>query len=362
MKTARFGCLGSLLACLGCLDPAADNAKRDEAVGQASDAGLDVSVEGGLAAVRHIDEGQLRLWENAPTLDLRIRSQRVPRSLELVVDNCMPAAVLGSRSGQVTIEPRKRPWPTSCRFSLQLASVVSELRLADPAAEEPGTFHFGVMSDVQTGIDTVHQIYARINQLPRIAFVLGIGDLTEEGTVPELQRFQAELRHLNVPYYVTLGNHELGTTPPPYHDYFGRGSSSYVFRGVRFTLLDSAEGTVAERAYEWLDDWLARGRSSVHVAAMHIPPFDHTGIRNGSFVSRNEAAALLGKLAGAGVDLTLYGHVHSYRHFVNAGIDAHISGGGGATPEPFDTTGRHFLDVTVAPTGVQRVDVVRVDE
>ncbi len=362
MKTVQLCWLGPVLACLGCLDPAADNAKRDEAVGRASAAGLSVNVQGGLAAVRGLDENRLELWENAPSLELSIRSDRVPRALDLVVDNCMPAAVLSTRQGQVKIESRPRERPTACRFTLELATKTTELRLADPTADELSTFHFGVLSDIQTGIVNVHEIYARINQEPRILFVLGVGDLTETGTVPELERFKTELRHLNVPYYATLGNHELHVSPPPYHDHFGRGSSSYLFRGVRFTLLDSAEQTIAERTYEWLDEWLALGQSSVHIVATHIPPFDPTGLRNGSFVSRNEAAAFVGKLAGANVDLTLYGSIQTYRRFVNAGIEAHISGGGGATPEPFDTTGRHFLDVTASASGVQGVKVVRVDE
>ena len=43
-------------------------------------------------------------------------------------------------------------------------------------------------------------------------------------------------------------------------------------------------------------------------------------------------AKLLGMLSAAGVDLTLYGHVHTYLEFTNAGIPAYISGGGGAIP------------------------------
>ncbi len=321
-----------------------------------------MEVRGGLAAIRKLDENRLQLWENAPSLELSIRSDRVPRSLELVVDNCMPAAVLTTRRGQVKIESPQRARPTACFFRVELGTPTSELRLADPTADELSAFHFGVLSDIQTGIVNVHEIYARINQEPRIAFVLGIGDLTETGTVPELERFKTELQHLNVPYYATLGNHELHVSPPPYHDHFGRGSSSYLFRGVRFTLMDSGEQTIAGRAYEWLDEWLELGQSSVHVVATHIPPFDPTGLRNGSFVSRNEAAAFVGKLAGGAVDLTLYGSIHTYRRFVNAGIEAHISGGGGATPEPFDTTGRHFLDVSLSARGVEGVKVVRIDE
>jgi hypothetical protein len=62
------------------------------------------------------------------------------------------------------------------------------------------------------------------------------------------------------------------------------------------------------------------------------------------------------------VDLTLYGHIHSYYAFDNAGIPAYISGGGGAIPERFDQIGRHFLTVDVAAErGVERVATVRVD-
>jgi len=94
---------------------------------------------------------------------------------------------------------------------------------------------------------------------------------------------------------------------------------------------------------------------------MHIPPLDPTGVRNGAFASRNEAATLLGRFAENGVDLTLYGHIHSYYEFDNAGIPAFISGGGGAIPERFDHMGRHFMVIEVsAGGGVLGTRVVRV--
>jgi hypothetical protein len=62
------------------------------------------------------------------------------------------------------------------------------------------------------------------------------------------------------------------------------------------------------------------------------------------------------------VDVTLYGHIHSYYHFENAGIPAYISGGGGSHPERFDQIGRHFLLVHADPVSeTLRVEVVRVD-
>ncbi len=357
MTSVRVGWSSLLLTCLGCVEPGADRAERDAHVGQASRAGLDVEVAGGLAAVRGLDETRLHLWENAPSLELRIESEQVPRSFELLVENCMPQAVLSIRRGQATFEAKPRERPTACRFELRLESSVSELRLADPVADDLGPFHFGVMSDVQDGIERIGEMYARINEEPQIAFMIATGDLTVDGTVAQLEQFQSEMKSLNVPYYVTLGNHELRVSPPPYHDYFGRGSSSFLFREVRFTLLDAANATLDSHVYDWLGDWLDLGQSNVHVVAMHVPPFDPTGRRNGSFSNRTEAAALLGKLASGGVDLTLYGHIHTYHHFTNAGIDAHISGGGGADP-----SNRHFLDVAVDANGIQDVRVVRVDQ
>jgi 3',5'-cyclic-AMP phosphodiesterase len=72
---------------------------------------------------------------------------------------------------------------------------------------------------------------------------------------------------------------------------------------------------------------------------------------------------LLGRMARGSVDLTLYGHIHTYLSFENAGIEAHISGGGGAIPERFDGIGRHFLVVDVDPQrGVTDRYIVDIDD
>ena len=201
-----------------------------------------------------------------------------------------------------------------------------------------------------------------MNADPSIAFVVSAGDLTSQGKALQLERFQRELEKLSVPFFATLGNHELGTSSVPFHDYFGRADFRFVYRSMQFTFLDSGSATIDPLVYEWLDGWLAEGQSRVHAVIMHIPPIDPIGVRNGSFADRNEAAKLLAKLAGGHVDLTLYGHIHSYYPFSNAGIPAYISGGGGAIPERFDGIGRHYLTIDVDPArGVLQTAIVRID-
>jgi Icc protein len=345
-----------------CLRPSEERALRDEQIGQDATDDVSVSVTDGHAAVRELGADRIRLWASAPRFELRLTWQASPPpEVLLEVLNCMPRAALEATPAvTVTLSQRDDDGRCSFRFS-PLASEL-ELRVAPPDTEAPSAFRFAVMSDVQEAIDRVQDIYTLMNEQPDVDFLLGAGDLTERGNAPELERFERELHGLDIPYYTTLGNHELGESPSLYQDYYGRGSQSFTYRGVRFTLLDSASATLDPIVYDWLDDWLDLGREQGHVVAMHIPPLDPIGVRNGAFASRNEAGKLLGRLAEAGVDLTVYGHIHSYYHFENAGIPAYVSGGGGAIPERFDHIGRHFLVVDVDPSEERfDVSVVRVD-
>jgi Icc-related predicted phosphoesterase len=176
-----------------------------------------------------------------------------------------------------------------------------------------------------------------------------------------MDRFQRELQQLRVPFYATSGNHDIAADDATFREWFGRGSFHFSFRGVDFTALDSASATIDPTVYGWLDGWLDGSRDAVHVITTHIPPLDPVGERNAAFASRAEAAKLLARLARGKVDLLLYGHVHAYYAFENAGIPAFISGGGGAHPERLVGMGRHYLTVDVDRQKVLATGLVRVD-
>ena len=351
----------SLVVALGCTRPAEERTRRELEVGRAQSAALDVEVASGLATVRALSGERLSLWLSAPSIEFSLVA-REALQLELRVENAMPALELSNRDGGQVLPITSGVGETKKAWLLTLTPGSWHFRLAAPGSSENGHFRFGLMSDVQEAIDRIQDVYRVIDQQPDLDFLLGAGDLTEEGDAEELEQFQHELATLHVPYYTTLGNHEIAERPAAYQQWFGRGNFQFVHRGVYFTLLDSASATIDPLAGDWLDGWLEKGRNAVHVVAMHIPPLDPVGTRNAAFASRAEAAALLAKLAGAGVDLTLYGHIHSYYSFQNAGIPAVISGGGGATPELEDELGRHFVVFDIdAGRGVVDSQVVRVD-
>lgn len=349
------------LLLLSCLRPTEERVELDRQVGQAQAAGVSVSVDAGLAAVRELTDSKLTLWGSVPTFELSL-TLTDSLELELEIQNCLSDAELRVTSGAASLEPLASEVPTRKRWRLTLPAGQTQLALAAPDQDDRVPFRFALLSDVQEAIDRVSDIYERVNAIPDVRFLLGAGDLTQRGTREELERFQRELLRLRLPYFTTLGNHELGTNPDLFHEYFGRGNFQFRFHGVAFTLLDDASAGLDPTTYEWLDGWLESAKHDVHIVAMHIPPIDPIGVRNGSWASRSEAAKLLARLAEGRVDLTLYGHVHSYYAFDNAGIPAFISGGGGAIPERFDRIGRHVMVFTASPRdGITSQNVIKID-
>ena len=351
----------------GCVRPAEERTLEDLEVGIAEADGLSIEVENGGAQVRAITGGAIQLWAQQPVVRARLRAAPGTSTVALAFENCMPGAELDARAGgdlPVEVTARGGERPTVCRF--ELAPPPGEdtvLELAPPDAGTTDRFRFAAMGDIQTALPRVDQVFERINQEPGLRFVFSMGDLVEDGGLDEYELLLDKLELLDIPYFSTIGNHELRANLDRWHDLFGRYNVHFTFKGAAFSIVDSGNASLDPAVYDWLDVWLSDARAGVHVFGTHYPPIDPVGARQGSFRSRKEAAKLLAMLAGGEVDLTLYGHIHSYYAYANAGIPAYISGGGGAIPERLDGIGRHFLVIEVDPDrGIGPVGVVRVDD
>jgi hypothetical protein len=340
-----------------CWRPADERAHDDVAVGTASSPNLSIAVDDGLAAVRAVTDDRVELWAQSPVL--RLSLDTTPgRTITVVVHNALPDAELSGDGAVATIAapPRARA------FEVQLATTPGRFVVAPPDFETADRFRVVAMADIQTALPIVDDVFSRIATTPGVRFVISMGDLTERAEVEEFDLFESQLAFLgDIPYYTTIGNHELWADSSRYRDRFGRASFQFDYRGVAFTFVDSGDAGIDPVIYDWLDDWLDAARDKTHVFLTHFPPIDPVGVRAGSFRSRREAHHLLERLAAGGVDLTLYGHIHTLIPYENAGIPAWISGGGGASQVEWDGIGRHFLTGDLGAGGPIDVGVVRVD-
>ncbi len=360
--------LAPLLVSPGCVRPAKDRAQLDRTVGKAHTPSVHLKVVDGLAAVHSLKDGELDLWAQAPVLDLDLDLDAdAPTRWTIALQNAMPAdqiSATGDGAASFGVASRDHSAPTVITWTVDLQPGASTtLHIAPPDADTAEGYRFAVLSDIQDAVSSVGDIYKRMNQDPKIRFVVSTGDITQFGTMHELRYFMKRLGDLDVPFFTTTGNHEIGPADPAgFHNLYGRANFHFRFKGVAFTFIDSGSSTVDPLAYDWLRQWLDEAKGDTHVFVTHIPPIDPSGIRNGAFASRNEAAKLLEMLAKGKVNLALYGHIHSYYAQSNAHIPIFISGGGGALPEKFDGIGRNYLTVDIAPDNkVAQVGVVRIE-
>lgn len=355
-----------------CTRPAEDRAAAELDVGRATDgAGIALVVEGGLAAVRSIEPGAIELWAQAPVLEIAVDvTADAARDWLITIENVLPDAVLTAEAAgaQLVVDDvTSRDEPATLRtwrVTLPPSGAVA-ITVAPLDAHDPSPWRFAAMADIQTALPEVHEVFDVINEDPSIRFVISMGDLTQKGAASEYDLYEEQLATLRVPYYTTIGNHEVYGDPAEWLRRFGRFDVHFDYRGVAFSLVDSGSATIDPLVRAQLDEWLEDSIDRIHVFATHYPPFAPRDVRGeSSFASQREAAGLLERLAAGRVDLTLYGHVHTYAAFENAGIPAHISGGGGARPVTLDGIDRHFLVVDVDPGAgaVTDVGVVRVDE
>jgi hypothetical protein len=361
-KLAPPACVFAIAAALfvsTCVRPADERSDDEYEVGIAEMAGLSVDVVDGQAAVRELSQGKLMLWAQAPQVEIRLQSDEA-QALRLELRNCMPGAEL--TLGETRMAATAKPHATWCVYDLDLPAGESTVLVAPPDWQDEARFRFADMGDIQTAMGSVHEVFEAISRTPDLRFVMSTGDVVEKGEIWEYQLFQEKLLSLDIPFYSTIGNHELTQNIHRWRTRFGRYSVHFRFKGVDFSYVDSGNASIDPRLQEQLQGWLDQGQDRVHIFGTHYPLFDPVGVRNAGFRSRNEASKLLVKLATGKVDLTLYGHVHSLYEFENASIPAYISGGGGALPERFDGIDRHFLIVEVDPgeNRVVSVDVSRI--
>lgn len=345
---------------LACGRASEQRALDEDLAGHANAAGLTIDVTDGLAAVRTLEPSRIVLWASAPTVELTISVPATAAGTwQLVVENALTDAVVTAPTLALA-PPAPRPRPTVLVQQLELVAGEHRVVIAAPDAATAGTFRFVAMADIQTGLPDVDDVFREIATTgPR--FVVFMGDLTERGELAEYDLLAEQLETLPVPFYPTLGNHELWAEPSRYRERYGRSTFRFGYRGVTFVFADSGDAGLDPLVERRVEGWLAEPDVGARVFLTHFPPIDPFGVRDGSFRSRRDAHRLLQTLAAGGVDLTLYGHVHTFLAFENAGIPAFVSGGGGAQPERWDGIGRHFLVIDVAADQKPTVGLHRVD-
>jgi len=150
------------------------------------------------------------------------------------------------------------------------------------------------------------QMPSLLGSLPRAAHpnaVQALGDMSDTGTLANLQYSKSKLDALGLPYRDAVGNHEItqgadrrrATSPRC----FGPTHYAYDLGQARVIVIDSAHGgvlasdpfqTPAEEQYAWLVNQLSTETAKVTFGDhAHAGPMTPTTVANSQFADRYEA-------------------------------------------------------------------------
>ncbi|MDR2534971.1 MAG: metallophosphoesterase [Treponema sp.] len=175
------------------------------------------------------------------------------------------------------------------------------------------------------------------------AFVVVLGDITQNGAEEDVQKFITIAKTLNVPCYPVLGNHDIYFNHwPVWRDSIG--SSSYRIDGSNTTLfvLDTANAFFGNTQLEWLNRELKTVKSHVFIFT-HTNLFVETINDIQQLTDLQERARIMAMLEGR-CEAFFMGHIHK-RIIKTYGSVQYI------TIEDFRST-KIYCRVRVSPKGI----------
>lgn len=180
------------------------------------------------------------------------------------------------------------PMTTLSRLKQLIAgAITTEHSSSVQPSSVPATkvYTFAVVTDSHN--DNSHLSNAlKIAKSRGAAFVVGLGDYTDVGTIDELRNSKNEFDIAGMNYYVTAGDHDLWdarnkSLPPQqnFQEVFGSPYSTFAYKGTRFIIIYDADDYLGLDAVQqkWVEDVLniAKQEGSKDIFVLTSTPFWH---------------------------------------------------------------------------------------
>ncbi len=196
-----------------------------------------------------------------------------------------------------------------------------------------GSVRFSFLMVADSHNDNVN-LQKAINQAkqahPDLAFIIGLGDYTDVGTVDELKSAKKEFDLASLRYFLIPGDHDLwdarnrslpATTN--FKEVFGPNFQSFTFDHFSFLLLDNSDDYkgLDEEQSKWITAELEKAKETqtkgifvfLHEPLFH-PSSDHVMGKLDSQV-KQQAKSLIFQLKGASVKKVFAGDIHYFSEY-----------------------------------------------
>lgn len=168
------------------------------------------------------------------------------------------------------------------------------------------------------------------NSYPDIQFIIGLGDITNTGTVVELQNTKKELDSFGLRYFLVPGDHDLWDSRDKslpsasrFREVFGPDYQAFTFGGYRFVLLDNADNYVGfdSAQLNWITTEFEKAKSDAVrgiLVFMHEPLYHPSSDHTMGWVEKSlklQASVFLFQMKDAGVSKVFAGDIHYFSKY-----------------------------------------------
>lgn len=156
----------------------------------------------------------------------------------------------------------------------------------------------------------------KVNQITNIDFVIHVGDFTDFGLPRQYQWGSRIMNQLNVPYLVTVGNHDLvGVGHQAFLEMFGPVDFSFIVGHTKFILLNNNSREFAYSGQvpdlDWLENELSYNENfDSALLIFHVPLNDNDFDAN----MRDDFIGILN--SSPSIIAAVHGHIHDFEVYM----------------------------------------------
>lgn len=192
-------------------------------------------------------------------------------------------------------------------------------------------FSFVMVSDSHSENNYLQKALLQAKSMvPQPAFIIGLGDYTEVGTMQELKLAKSEFDKVGIRYFVIPGDHDLwdgrdktGNPLENFTQVFGLDYQAFAYQGVKFILINNADNYtgIDQKQSDWIDSQLGiNGQDKIKLmfAFVHEPLYhpssDHFMGRITESLKK-QAKNLELTLKSGGVNEVFSGDIHFFSRY-----------------------------------------------
>lgn len=271
-----------------------------------------------------------------------------------------PLKLLGAESNQNTI-----PVPDNGLSSgLDIGSAVADEKKPQNSTGGPIDFSFILVSDSHNDNINLSKALTQAKEY-NTAFIVGLGDFTQVGTVAELKNAKKEFDLSGIRYFLIPGDHDLWDSRDKGRDsntnftqVFGPTYQSFIYNGYEFILINNADNYIGinDSQNSWIVDILKKAKDTVSkglIVLLHEPLYhpssDHVMGKTDPKIE-SQAKALMYQFKEANVKMVFAGDVHYFTKYQDPGTNLQMVTAGAVTSTP-NTQAPRFVEVNILKDG-----------